>query len=460
MAHRTTFDNCISNTEFSPELLDDLNEQNSDIMNKDSNDLQDDIDNDDGSSMISETSTIEYDQECYSTFEHKVRQLAADFSPNYTTDCIELERIQGGAFNRIIGVKVSKPQSKYPWYSTKNISTVLFACVYGKKIRVSPKPKDFILRIPRDTLHNLYYRTATLAYLERKLPYPVPKPVAYDSSANNALGQAYMLQKRLPGQPLSALWPTLTPEQRTSAAKCIAELVCDLHKVQNPCAGIISPRNTPFDLEHDLLKLEPIPMPGTLATGPSYPTHPLATPQTTRDLLLSLVSRQRAHAEDTDNLVFESIWRRFTAMIHKLHALKLLPDTEGFYLYHPDLQARNLLFTTPTPSTVCLTGILDWNTAVFAPRFVSTRAPFFLWTESDAEEWDAVPEPEDADMKTYKRVFESVVGAQFVKDAYRAEYVLARGMWRFLVGGVKSGSEMFAAEEVLEKWEEMYPDSG
>jgi aminoglycoside phosphotransferase (APT) family kinase protein len=456
MAHSTTFDKCIPNTEFSSELLDDLNEQNKDIMNKESNDLQGEID---ASSIISETSIIEYDQESYSTFQHKVCQLAADFSPDYTTDCIELERMQGGHFNRIIGIKVSKPQSKYPWYSAKNISSVLFACVDGNKTRKSPKPKDFILRIPRDKMHNLYYQTATLAYLERKLPYSVPKPVAYDSRANNALGQAYMLQKRLPGQPLSTLWPTLTPEQRISAAKCIAEIVRDLQKVQNSCAGIISPRNTPFDLEHDLLKLEPIPMPGTLATGLAYPTHPLATPQTTRDLLLSLVSRQRAHAEDTNNLVFEGLWRRFTAMIHKLHALKLLPDTEGFYLYHPDLQARNLLFTTPTPSTIRLTGILNWDAAVFAPRFVSTRALFFLWTDDGADEWDAVLEPEDADMKRYKRVFEEVVGAEFVKDAYRPEYVLARGMWRFLAGGIKSGSEMFEAEEVLEMWEEMYPAS-
>jgi hypothetical protein len=147
-------------------------------------------------------------------------------------------------------------------------------------------------------------------------------------------------------------------------------------------------------------------------------------------------------------------------MIHKLHALKLLPDTEGFCLCQPDLKARNLLFTTPTPSTVRLTGILNWNAAVFAPRFMSTRAPFFLWTDDGADEWDAVLEPEDADMKRYKRVFEEVVEAEFVKDAYRPEYVLARGMWRFLAGGIKSGSEMFEAEEVLEKWEEMYPDSG
>jgi hypothetical protein len=109
MAHSTTFDNCIPNTEFSPELLDDLNEQNSDSVNKASNDLQDDIDDDDAPSIISETSTIEYDEEGYCTFQHNVRQLAADLSPDYTTECIELERMQGGDFNRIIGIKVYKP---------------------------------------------------------------------------------------------------------------------------------------------------------------------------------------------------------------------------------------------------------------------------------------------------------------------------------------------------------------
>jgi aminoglycoside phosphotransferase (APT) family kinase protein len=458
-------ENSVPSTQSSLEAFHDLNERNNVIVKKVSefsSNLHDDDDEYDASSMISATSTIEYNQESYSTFQHKARQLMMDLSPGYTTNCIDLERMQGGAFNRIVGIRMSKPQSKLPWYVIGNLRTMLSACVRGKT-KQAPKSKDLILRIPRDTVHNLYYQTATLAYLERKLPYPVPKTIFYDSSTNNALGQAYILQKRLSGKPLSQLWATLTPEQRISAAQCIAEIVRDLHTIRNPCAGIISPRNTPYDLDRDVLKLEPIPMPGTLAATSAYPMNNLASSQTTRDLLLSLVSRQRQHAEDTDNPVFETIWRRFTAMIHKLHALGHLPDKDGFYLYHPDLQSRNLLFTTPTPSAVRLTGILDWDTAVFAPRFMSTRAPYFLWTGDDADEYeegDALLEPEDAEMKTYKSIFENAVGAEFVKDAYRPEYVLARGMWRFLVSGINSGSELFEAEEVLEKWEEMYPVEG
>jgi aminoglycoside phosphotransferase (APT) family kinase protein len=65
-------------------------------------------------------------------------------------------------------------------------------------------------------------------------------------------------------------------------------------------------------------------------------------------------------------------------MINKFHSMGLLPDRDLFYLHHADLQPRNLLFTTPTPTTVRLTGILDWDNTLFAPKFMSTRTPFFL----------------------------------------------------------------------------------
>jgi hypothetical protein len=65
-------------------------------------------------------------------------------------------------------------------------------------------------------------------------------------------------------------------------------------------------------------------------------------------------------------------------MINKLRSLSLIPDTDPFNLYHTDLQSRNLLFATPTPFTVHLTGILELDNALMAPKFMATHTTFFL----------------------------------------------------------------------------------
>jgi hypothetical protein len=46
-------------------------------------------------------------------------------------------------------------------------------------------------------------------------------------------------------------------------------------------------------------------------------------------------------------------------MIHTLHTLNFIPDTDVFYLHHGDLHPRNLLASITSPSTVEITGIID-----------------------------------------------------------------------------------------------------
>jgi hypothetical protein len=417
------------------------------------------ISDDDASSFVSKTSTIIYNQESYALFQKKVVDLSKSLFSTHPGHDIELTRMKGGSFNRIIGITLCKP--KLSGYTMVQCRKMLSACVRGKTKQTS-NPPAFILRIPRDTVHNLLYQAITLEYLKRKLPYPVPMPVCYDSSIDNALGQAYMLQNALLGQSLSQLWPGLNLEQRQGATRCIAEIVRDLHNVKHSCAGIISLRNTTHDLNADLIKLEPIPMSRTANSSTSPFNVTTASPQTTHELLLSLIERQRAHAEATSIPPFDNIWTSFIAIVNKLHDMGVLPDKDKFYLYHADLQLRNLLFTTPTPNTVRLTGILNWDTALFAPKFMSTRPPFFLWTEDGADEsaeMDALLESNDTELCGYKRIYEEVVHEKIMEDAYRLEYIFARRLWKFLVDGIRSGGDEYMAELLVEEWAEKYSEA-
>ena len=412
-------------------------------------------------SVRSTTSTVQYSHEPYSSFQHKAAQLSVELFPGCSTKDITIERMKGGSFNRIVGITLYKPEQELPWYDMAKLRPIMAACVRGKKAH-GTTPKQYILRIPRHDVHDLHYQAVLLAYLEHKIPYATPKCLSYSSGADNALGRAYMLQKRLPGKPLSQIWAKLTPEQRQSAARCIAEAVRDLPKVKSTCAGVVSLRSTVSDMENDSVKLEPVTMPrrtASVVADDLFKTT-LASPQSTRDFLLSLIARQQTSAEEAGIPAFDKIWSGLTAMINTVHSQGLLPDGDPFVLYHPDFQRQNLLFTTQNPSRVLLSGIIDWDGALFAPKFMSTRSPFFLWTDECADkeaEGDALIEPSDPELRAYKRTFEDVVGQDFCKDAYCPQYIFLRRIWRFLVNGIRNEIDLFLAEEVLDEWEEKYP---
>jgi len=265
-----------------------------------------------------------------------------------------------------------------------------------------------------------------------------------------------MLLERLPGQTLEALWPTLNQEQRKSAVKCITEVLRDLQKITNKTAGILSARNTNYDIKQNLLRVEPIPI---SAANVSMNT-PLAKPQTTRALLLELCQRQQDDTRSRGLQGYDHVWDGFVKITGDLFSLGLIPDKDPFHFYHADLQSRNLLFTIQSPAVVRLTGILDWDSAIFAPKFMSTRAPFFLWSKDDAddnEEDNALLEPEHAEKAELKRTFEQEVGEAFCKESYRKEYVLARRMWYFMGNGLGNDGDVPLAEKVLGLWSGLYP---
>lgn len=54
---------------------------------------------DDESSIVSETSTLEYTQEPFETFKNKVLALMLQLYPSYAEENFEMERKTGGSYN-------------------------------------------------------------------------------------------------------------------------------------------------------------------------------------------------------------------------------------------------------------------------------------------------------------------------------------------------------------------------
>jgi len=400
------------------------------------------------------------EDEPFETLKHKASHLILELFPGYCARDVKIERMQDGEHNRFLSVTLCKIPPKAPWYTPQRIRELLQPCLTGRPARQN-KRKRLVLRIPHNPDQNMHHQAVMLAYLGLKLEHPVTKIVTFDPTAHNALGRSYMLQKRLPGQRLDVLWPTLNQAQRLSAVRAISTVLLDVRKIRNKCPGFIGIRNTTFDLKNDFVSTEPITIPRFRNTNHQVNLNvAISEPQSTKDFLLDLCARQRAYATAAKQPGGKEVWARIVKAIETLHESGLVPDSSPFHFYHGDFNARNLLASVTSGSGIVITGIVGWDFALFAPAFMSTRAPFFLWSGnmgSEGEEGDALAEPEDAALLEAKRAFESVVGEGFLKEAYSPALILARRLWRFLVNGLTNGADIFLAEDVVEEFERLYP---
>jgi hypothetical protein len=420
----------------------------------------DDEDGNDSSSQDTTTTpTVEQELESYETMRHKASQLILDLFPGHLTEDVDIEHMQDSEHSRIIGVTLYKSPPKAPWYSAWGIREMVQPCLTGRK-KDKSYSEQFVLRIPRNLDRRMYHLATTLAYLGYKLKHPVPKVTVFDTGANNALGHAFMLQERLPGRPLSDLWSTLNQAQRLSAIRAISNIVLDIRKIKNKCPGLISTRNTTWDLRRDFVSIEPMPIPRTQpVTHATSVSSSLSEPQSTRKFLLNLCARQRMHAAAAKLPDCTDLWAKIIKMIETLHSSGLIPDSSPFRLYYGDFHLRNLHASVTSESTVEITGILGWDLAFFAPAFLSTRAPVFLWSSKDSretEDGDALVEPEDADLLEAKRAFENVVGGNFLKEAYCPELILARRLCHVLIEGFKNGEDIFLVEKTVDEFERLH----
>lgn len=388
----------------------------------------------------------------------RVRKLINELWPNIDPLDVKVEWLGGGQ-NLIIGITLLEPQHNL----FRLIQHVMGKCM-------APRDKDhrvvdrYVLRIPPFSSHGsaMAYQVTTLAYVKRCLRIKTPEVITHDPTYENALGQRYMLQTRLSGTPLTQLLPTLNLQQKKSYVHWVLKFMLALHNRESSCAGIISPDNTLVNLRRHKIDQMPIPRPFTSTHSSDEVYTAPATQQTTREFLLSLCERQREWAKNAGQAVHNKIWDGFVCMINRLHERGFLPDDEGFHFSHGDLRPDNIFAEVVSDTSIRVTGVLDWDLACFAPKFVCTRPPFHLWGEGgvdDEREEMAMFEPEDDEKAELKCEYERAVGDQFGEWA-ASEVVLARKMYRYLTWGIVEPVDKPAAEQVLRQFETCSEEPG
>ena len=436
---------------------------------------------------VSQTSTEEYCQIPFEEYSLQVKQLCEQLwrtqpypgSMDGSMDQVDrqsagspepsgphefnLEKMKGGGFNRVIGIDVK---------GSCNRMAVI---------------ERVVLRIPRFNNARLDRDIAALRFVRKYTSIPVPEIVTYDLTKANPLDSPYIVQTRIQGYDLQAnpgpnYYPTLSHNQKCTVAKELGRILREIQSVEHSSPGLIEAAKDSQDYiirhldistlsfieeEPDLNTELPFFQPRVYGVSQSAIEEPSAQrndfEKSTYYFLLAQFGRLRASELRRDPAMIGWIneYERLVTMAKQMNDLDLLGDGRNC-LCHLDLNTapRNIMARVQPDGSLEITGILDWDSAIFAPRFAGCVPPMWLWAwapdDEDEDESHADDTPATPEQQELKQLFEEAVGPAFLEYAYRPEYRLARTLLQFAIYGIRSSEDHKEVDSLLDDWAAMY----
>lgn len=357
--------------------------------------------------------------------------------------------------------------------------------------------RDLILRIPREEESRPEHQVATLNLIRSRISIPVATVLATDFTSDNAVGKPYVLQQRIPGQDLESVWNDLSHLQRRIVAEEVGRIVRILLSIESSQAGIVqaslrgselcseSPNIAPWTLEGEILDesdsnntlpgkatQQQIQSHGEIAEG-SEPNSAIPKGYTgTLEFFGSYFGRwRRISLAESDGEIDEQVllYDQLLTVAREMNDLELFkPDMNC--LCHLDLHPRNIMVQLESDISLKVTGILDWDEAIFAPKFVNCQPPGWLWgydKDTHVNEDDLLPwpyelegannQPATLEQQELKRIFEENAGPEYPRLAYDAPSRLIRGMFRLATLGLTANWHVTATEKIIREWKEINP---
>ena len=375
-----------------------------------------------------------------------------------------VERMRGGGFNRVVGIDVAETMSE-----------LVDRC-------------RLILRIPRFENARPDRDVAVLRFVREYTSIPVPEVKLFDFSSNNPLKSPYVIQSRIPGDNLQHPGPTYYPylshKQKCTVATELGRILREIQGLEHLSPGLVEHANSKescqsyliryldlntgssLEAEPDLNKRLPFFQPHTYGVNPDSLKSPSIQAaefeQSTYYFLLARFGRWRARELRTDPAMIGwwDYYERLVVMARQMNDLDLLGDGK-YCLCHLDLNVapRNIMAEIDSKESLRITGILDWDSAIFAPRFVGCAPPMWIWAWSDEgeeDEFHANDTPTTSEQRQLKTLFEDAVGPTFLQSAYRREYRLARKLFHIAIDGMGYSTDIEEVESLLAEWAEIY----
>ena len=332
--------------------------------------------------------------------------------------------------------------------------------------------RDLILRIPRWGTGNTERTVSTAEYVRQHSSIPVAATIAKDCSRDNALESPYILQSRLSGQDLENLWGNLDHLQRCTIAREIGSTMKSLLALESFVTGYIMPSNGKGDEKPHKV----IPFGCKNDNGDDWEELYLdkvadlseSEKETPLEFFGSQIGRWRAidlhrNAGAIDDMVI--LWDKMRGIVDQMGEMGLF-TSDLHCLCHTDLFSRNIMAEIRLDRSVRVSGILDWDDAMFGPKFVCCKPPGWLWGfESDDLPTNSFPFwpyeipgakalPSRPEQQELKRVFEEYAGLEYNCLAYKEEYRICRVLFHVTLFGLTSSENLDAAERVVSDWEQ------
>jgi len=416
------------------------------------------------------TSTTVWEHESFVDFQPKVLAFAKTliWPQSDLNDEITVERLRGGGYNRIIGLRLERAQIQAGDEKLKDGQ-----CTETKSFLADVQ---YILRIPRAEWTQVDDDVAALLFVDRFAnrasisgtpKIPVPKVITFDWTTNNCLESHFMVQHRLRGRPLLDVYPDLSHEQQRQVARELGQFFRRMISVSSTVPGklVLPENNKSLDAEIHVTAWEDpelgrfLPK-GQRKTRTSVPYRSGPATESVVDVLTRIFRDQKEKAVPKDGwaaLRFE----RFSTMASEMDDDGYFKEFDGrFTLSHLDLEPRNIL-ADPESALGCpiITGILDWDSAILAPAFMSCSPPIWIWHwtgDEEADERVASEEPPTHDQRELKAEFETSAGTEYMQCAYHPAYRLARRLVRLAIYDEHDKEDIEQSDELLEEWEQLF----
>lgn len=260
----------------------------------------------------------------------------------------------------------------------------------------TPPQTEYVLRVCYPMLPSIKTKNevAILSWVNRNTKIPVPEVFAYSSSADNALGQEYVLLSKEEGETLSDIYTELDEQEKVGVVDQLIDFLLELHSFEwNSIGGLVFKEvgeereiipgpvlEETFWQVPDIEKFWPL--------QENLETLNIKGPYSTYVEYISAHIRKYVYAISLHNsLIF---MRDSIPLINKFleelksHAKEL--NNVKLKLAHKDLHFGNILYSR---STGKITSILDWEFAGIVPFTRWDPVKAFLWNgrgDGDREE--------------------------------------------------------------------------
>lgn len=337
--------------------------------------------------------------------------------------------------------------------------------------------RNLILRIPREDDSRPEQHAATLRYVRENTSIPVAAIEATDFTRSNAVGKPYVIQRHIPGKDLHIIWEDLNHSQQCEVAKQVGKILRSLLTLDFPRAGIIDIRSEGSSGTAEIPNIVPFQL--IDVCGNPVPDLGLGSPidhvspsrESTLDFFEQHFARWRklSLANYLGEVTLEvEIFDTVLEVAREMNDMGLFkPDS--FCLCHLDLQPRNIMVDFQSNSSVQITGILDWDDAIVAPKFVNCQPPGWIWgfdkethTENSMDPFpyeleganNTPPTPEQQELK---RIFDKQAGDEYQRLAYDHSSRLVKGLFRIAREGLNASWFLDAAERIVTEWDALRP---